>query len=198
VLQPNTIVRARAGDEAAVELVAGHALRLSLRVAASITGSREMAEDIAQNTAIRALQSLTDVREVSRLDGWIMRAATTESLNHLRKAHRKREALHPDPQPALESEPADAAFYRIAANPELRAALGRLAARQRAALALRYVLDLSDAGIADALGCRIGTARALLSRGRSQLRNDPSLQALRPHLTPAPASCRAVPTPRKQ
>lgn len=41
------------------------------------------------------------------------------------------------------------------------------------ALVLRYVHDLNDREIAAALGCRRGTANALLSRGRAGLRNCP-------------------------
>jgi DNA-directed RNA polymerase specialized sigma24 family protein len=47
-------------------------------------------------------------------------------------------------------------------------------------LALRYVHDLSDEEIASALGCRVGTAHALLSRGREALRRNPRLAELAP------------------
>ena len=50
--------------------------------------------------------------------------------------------------------------------------LAGLPPRQRAALTLRYVHDLPDAAIAKALGCRTGTVRSLLSRGREALRQD--------------------------
>jgi DNA-directed RNA polymerase specialized sigma24 family protein len=50
------------------------------------------------------------------------------------------------------------------------ALLAGLPPRQRAALTLRYVHDLSDDAIARALGCRPGIVRSLLSRGREALR----------------------------
>ena len=50
--------------------------------------------------------------------------------------------------------------------------LAGLPPRQRAALTLRYVHDLPDAAIARALGCRTGTVRSLLSRGRAALRDE--------------------------
>jgi RNA polymerase sigma factor (sigma-70 family) len=67
---------------------------------------------------------------------------------------------------------------KLAARHALVEALSRLPARQRVALALRYVHDLSDAEIAAALGCRVGTVHALLSRGRGALREDPQLVEL--------------------
>lgn len=48
--------------------------------------------------------------------------------------------------------------------------LSRLPARQRAAIVLRFYEDLSDADIATALGCRIGTVRSSISRGLATLR----------------------------
>jgi DNA-directed RNA polymerase specialized sigma24 family protein len=53
---------------------------------------------------------------------------------------------------------------------EALALLAGLPPTQRAALTLRYVHDLTDDEIADALGCRPGTVRSLLSRGRAALR----------------------------
>ena len=71
----------------------------------------------------------------------------------------------------------------LSARQALAAALAQLPPRQRLALALRYVHDLSDAEIAAALGCRVGTAHALLSRARAALRQDPLLAELAPATT---------------
>jgi RNA polymerase sigma factor (sigma-70 family) len=60
----------------------------------------------------------------------------------------------------------------------LAAALAELPPKQRMALILRYVHDLSDGEIAAALGCRPGTVHGLLSRGRTALRRDPKLTEL--------------------
>jgi RNA polymerase sigma factor (sigma-70 family) len=53
---------------------------------------------------------------------------------------------------------------------ELLDAVDALPFRQRAVLVLRYYLDLSEADIAQALGCRRGTVKSLASRGLEQLR----------------------------
>lgn len=58
----------------------------------------------------------------------------------------------------------------------LRAALGELPDRQRAALVMRYFLDLPDREIAATLSCRRGTVRSLVSRALSALRADPSIE----------------------
>ena len=52
----------------------------------------------------------------------------------------------------------------------VRTALARLRPRQRAAVFLRYYLDLPEAQIAEALGCRLGTVKSLLHRSYEILR----------------------------
>ncbi|MFF5234561.1 RNA polymerase sigma factor [Dactylosporangium sp. NPDC000521] len=54
--------------------------------------------------------------------------------------------------------------------PELWARLGKLPARQRAAVVLRYYEDLDDASIADILGCSLSTVRSLVFRAIEELR----------------------------
>jgi RNA polymerase sigma factor (sigma-70 family) len=54
--------------------------------------------------------------------------------------------------------------------PVVRQALARLKPRQRAAVFLRYYLDLPEAEIAAALGCRPGTVKSLLHRSLAILK----------------------------
>ncbi|MDN4172313.1 SigE family RNA polymerase sigma factor [Nocardioides sp. SOB77] len=55
-------------------------------------------------------------------------------------------------------------------EPWLVEALGTLTPQQRAAVVLRVLEDLDHAGIAERLGCSVGTARSHLSRGLSRMR----------------------------
>ena len=66
---------------------------------------------------------------------------------------------------------------RVADRDRVRRALDRLPDRQRAALILRYFHDLDDASAAQALGCRTGTLRSLVSRALATLRADVTLRA---------------------
>jgi RNA polymerase sigma-70 factor (sigma-E family) len=62
----------------------------------------------------------------------------------------------------------------LADRDQLRHALASLPVRQRAAVVLRYFHDYSDQQCAEALDCRIGTVRSLISRALASLRGDPS------------------------
>jgi DNA-directed RNA polymerase specialized sigma24 family protein len=138
---------ARASDPA---WIAERALTVARRTALGVLGDREAAADVAQEVAVTAVRKAPTLREPAALDAWLHRIAVRAALA---EAHVERRG---EPQ-------ADTLAGALAL-------LHGLPARQRAALTLRYVHDLPDDAIAQALGCRPGTVRSLLSRGRDALR----------------------------
>jgi len=113
------------------------------------------------------------LREPERLDAWVhritVRAARRALAARRRQEEHERELVCDAAVEALDP------IARVAAHSRLRDALERLPDRRRLALALRYVIDLSEQDVAAALGCRPGTAAALLSRARAALRAAPEL-----------------------
>lgn len=178
------LARFKAGDADATAELARRACRLALRTAAVIVRSREEAADISQDVAIDVLGSLEKLRDPEAFDAWVHRITVRHAMRTLRRRHRVRGAETPlaliaeSEEPAAPEGPDRAAL--LTARDALAAGLTKLPARQRVALALRYVHDLSDDEIARALGCKVGTAHALLSRGRAALRDDPKLADLAP------------------
>jgi RNA polymerase sigma factor (sigma-70 family) len=173
------VCRLRGGDPEAAEALARRAMRLALQTGAALLESREEASDIAQDVAVDALRSLGKLRDPGAFDAWVHRITVRHTMRRLKHRRRAREVETPL---ALLAEAAQPQVPQdmdldalIAARQALAIALTRLPARQRLALALRYVHDLTDAEIAAALGCREGTVHALLSRGRRTLRRDPQL-----------------------
>jgi RNA polymerase sigma factor (sigma-70 family) len=176
--------RARDGDPGALDELARHACRLALRTAAAIMQSREEAADVAQDVAVEVLRSLPKLRAPDAFEAWVHRITVRHALRALtrRRARSVTEtplALVLDLDEPIAPEGPDRATL-LAARDALAAALAQLPPKQRVALALRYVHDLTDTEIATALGCRTGTAHALLSRGRAALRRDPQLADLAP------------------
>jgi RNA polymerase sigma-70 factor (ECF subfamily) len=167
--------RAKGDDPRAMEELARHVLRIALRTAAAVLRDPEAARDVAQEVAIDALKAVRQLRDPGRLDAWVYRMS-------IRRAVRARDALSRKGQ--IETELDAAASVADSTEPaqiaaaEVRRAVAALPARQRAAIILRYVHDMTEAQVAEVLRCRPGTAGALLSRGRATLRDDPRLADL--------------------
>jgi RNA polymerase sigma factor (sigma-70 family) len=142
--------------------LARRALDVARAAALGVLGDREGAADVAQEVALRAVRRRHTLRDPAAFDGWVRRIAVRAAIREATRARRRRVA-----EAALDSEPAPAG--EDGAGVAL-AALEGLPPRQRAALTLRYVHDLTDAEIARALRCRPGTVRSLLSRGREAVR----------------------------
>ena len=136
------------------------------RLAYLLTGDRWTADDIVQDAFVRIAGRFLDLRDPTSAQGYVRR--TVVSLVIARHRRSKVEARYAQRQrmerhaPHTDPDPAD--------RDEMFAALTKVSERQRAALVLRYYLDLSDADIADALRCRPGTVKSLLSRGVDALR----------------------------
>jgi RNA polymerase sigma factor (sigma-70 family) len=177
------VLRFRDGDPAARELLARRACRLALRTAAAITRSRDEAADIAQDVAVDVLCSLPKLRDPDAFDAWVHRITARHALRTLKRRRAARATERPlvvgeADEPVAPTAPDPAVL--LDARSALAAALAELPPRQQLALALRYVHDLSDDDLAAALGCRVGTAHSLLSRGRAGLRGNRLLADLAP------------------
>lgn len=181
-LVADQVQRFRRGDGDAAEPLARRALRISLRTASALMRSREDAADVAQEVAVDVLGSLGKLRDPEAFDAWVHRITVRHAMRRLKKGRSTRKIEVPltlsDEEGLLGAIPNCDIDSKLAARHALVEALSRLPERQRVALALRYVHDLSDAEIAAALGCRVGTVHALLSRGRRALREDPQLVEL--------------------
>jgi RNA polymerase sigma-70 factor (ECF subfamily) len=175
------VTRFRRGDADAAEALARRACRLALRTAAAILSSRDDASDVAQDVAVDVLRSLRRLRDPAAFDAWVHRITVRHALRALGRRRDTRRSETPLALLVEADEPAAAGGDRellIAARAALAAAMAELPPKQRVALALRYVHDLSDEQIAEALGCRTGTVHALLSRGRAGLRRHAAIDDL--------------------
>lgn len=168
-----------AGERDASEAVALAAHEVALRTAAAVLGSRAEAADVAQAVALIVLRRRRRLRDPAAFAGWVHRIAVREARRAL-ASKRRRDRVERDAGLAIDSVDDVRADDALARRESARAALARLPERQRIALALRYVHDLTEAEVAQAMGCRPGTAAALLSRGRAALRASPELVEFAP------------------
>lgn len=138
-----------------------------LRYLRRLTGSAAEAEDLFQDTFLRALPQFDRLRARSNHRAWIFRVATNTFLNHRRRVRRRREVgldhARDRTRPHIHR---DAAMTRSAYRREVR----RLPPRQRVAFIQRVVMGLSYREIAAAMGGTQMAARANVSHAIRRLR----------------------------
>jgi RNA polymerase sigma-70 factor (sigma-E family) len=147
-------------DPAAFEAFYAAAYRPMVFLAFTTTQSVEAAEEIAQEAFVQLYRNwdrVTDHR------AWLRRAVISLSTSWVRRTVKSREV---DTVPPLVSQ------GESEVSAEVWSALSALPPRQRAAIVLRYVEDLSERDIAAVLQCRPGTVKSMLSRARDVLRRE--------------------------
>ena len=153
-----------------------------VRLAYALTGDQGHAEDVAQTAFARAYASWPKVRRTGNPDAYVRRIVINENLNRFRKhrvAERLTDTLPDSVSGALSGSLAAAgavdATRQYDDRSALIAALQRLGPRQRAVIVLRYWMDLTEAEIAAALGCSVGTVKSQAARGLATLRQSAEL-----------------------
>jgi RNA polymerase sigma-70 factor (sigma-E family) len=137
-----------------------------LRSAYLLTGSAASAEDVVQETLTRLYPRWSRVQDANYPQAYVRRSLVNTFLNS-RRSRSAHEIVVED----VGDRPSPVDLAQAVADSDLVwSLLRRLGQRQRAALVLRYFHDWSDADIAQAVGCRTGTVRSLLSRGLTALR----------------------------
>lgn len=138
-------------------------------------GDRDVAEELAQEALLRAMQRWPSVRRKRSPAAWTHRVALNLVHSRYRRRQAERRAIARSSGDRAEHEPPDQA-----AGLAVRGAVAALPRRQRACLVWRYYLGWSVAEVAEALGVSSAAVSSLTYR---------ALEALRAELgTPAPAS----------
>jgi RNA polymerase sigma factor (sigma-70 family) len=138
----------------------------AVRLGYLLTGDREVARDLAHEAFIRAVGRLAHLRNPDAFGAYLRRALVNLSRNHFRARSRERAYVERGEERNTTSPAEEMVLERAV----LRTALLRLPERQRAAIVLRFYFDLPEDQAADALRCRPGTVRSLVSRGMRSLR----------------------------
>lgn len=137
------------------------------------TGDHASADDLAQETFIKAWSALSRFDEAQPLYPWLRRIAVNGSLNALRDRRRMTslDARPADTGPAADPGTGDPEAAAEGADLErhLRAALATLPAEQRAVFVLRHDEGLGYEEIAGALDLPVGTVMSRLARARGRL-----------------------------
>lgn len=137
------------------------------RTALGITGDAAAAEDALQAAFARAFASWRRVSAADRPEAYVRRMVVNEILGSRRHGWGRRERPHEHVEPAGTIASPEA---QLAERDRLWAAVLGLPVRQRAVIVLRYYEDLSEADIADVLGCSRGTVKSQAAKALAHLR----------------------------
>lgn len=128
-------------------------------------GSAELAEDAVQEAFIRACVRWSRVRAMTRPQAWVYVTAVNVARDELRRTQRRRSAEGT----SAEAEARDVADV-VTTGMDVHNALASLAPRQRMAIVLRYLADLTYEEIARAMGCSVGAVKSTLHTASAHVR----------------------------
>ncbi|MBR4717951.1 MAG: sigma-70 family RNA polymerase sigma factor [Lentisphaeria bacterium] len=177
----------RSGDDTAFDGLIGLYSAKLYKVAYAILGSRQDAEEVVQDTFLRAYRALQAFRGDSSLETWLHRITLNLARNKYQWNHRRGSGLNvsltagdgPDDDsgpgneqdvPDRRMEP-DLVLEQNEIGTNIMKALNSLPYNLRETMVLRHVNDMPYEEIAQKLDCKVGTVKSRLSRGREMLRD---------------------------
>ena len=173
------VSRARGGDEDAFrDLVQRHS-RTIFRVAYRMTGNEHDADDVVQETFLRAYRQIEKFEERANFGTWLHRIAVNCSLDLLRsrvrhEKHRITDKEDEDGDMTREFESTDPQPDRLLLSAELKqhvlAALERLSGNERTAFMLRHFEGMPVEEIGRTLGIQVNAAKHTIFRAVRKLR----------------------------
>jgi RNA polymerase sigma-70 factor, ECF subfamily len=176
------VAEAKAGRYDAFEELVNRYEKKIYRLGLNITGNPEDAEEVLQETFLKAFEHLPEFREDSRFYTWIVRIAVNEGLMKLRKRRSSKEVAMED-STGDDGEVFPREFADWKPNPEqllaqselqriLRNAVQTLSPGFRTVFVLRDVEGLSTEETAQMLKLSVGAVKARLFRARLRLREE--------------------------
>jgi RNA polymerase sigma-70 factor (ECF subfamily) len=164
------VLRAQAGDRAALEEVLKIVQEPLYRYIYRLVGEHTLAQDILQEVFIRIYRKLGWLNEPELFRPWAYRIASREAFKHLRREKRWKEQVRDEE--VLEAIPArdveDPLTSELIAHlPQL---IAGLSPASRAVLILHYLEEMPLTEVADVLGIALGTVKSRLAYGLENLR----------------------------
>ena len=172
------VARARSGDADAFRVLVERHSRALFGLAFRMTGNEQDAEDVVQESLLRAYKQLGKFDERSSFGTWLYRIAVNCSLDVVRARKRRSEQCPPadaeldDPVESLAAS--DPTPDRIAMSGEARgriaAAMSQLSVSERTAFVLRHFEGMCIEEVSRVLGCQPTAARHSVFRAVKKLR----------------------------
>jgi RNA polymerase sigma-70 factor (ECF subfamily) len=177
------VLWARSGQEAAYRELIRRYERPVFALLFRMVRDRELAEDLAQETFVKALNAIDSYRPEFKFSSWIFKIGNNAAIDHLRR--RELDTLSLDGSPHAETpEAMQATALQIGARQEspldtveakelgtaIEAAIGTLRPEYRSCILLRHVEGRAYEEIAEILNLPLGTVKTYIHRARNELR----------------------------
>ena len=144
------------------DAIAGHVFRR--------TGNTHATEDIVAEVFLAAMHAIARFRYRGiPFRAWLFRIATNK-VNRWARRERRRAVAEIDSESVAEPVPRAPKAKQVIGGDQVRRMLLTLSPKYQSVLALHYLEEMSVAEIATVIGCRVGTIKSRLSRGRDALR----------------------------
>jgi RNA polymerase sigma factor (sigma-70 family) len=127
-----------------------------------LTGDQQVSTEAASEAFVRALAKWDRVSKMDSPGGWLYKVALNDARRRLRRSSRERDT-------AVDLGWTPSSYIPAERDHDLWNAVARLPHRTRSAVVLRYVADLTEPAIAQALGVQRGTVATMLRRAHSSL-----------------------------
>jgi RNA polymerase sigma-70 factor, ECF subfamily len=176
--EAQAVAQARRGDTEAFRVLVERHSRDVFRLAFRMTGNEHDAEDVVQETFLKAYRKLAAFEERSQFGSWVHRIAANCAYDLLRARVRQDERVErtegPEGDRTLTVAASDPSPERLVAGGEIRgrvrAAMARLSALERSAFTLRHVEGMTIAEISHALDLDASAAKQSVFRAVRKLR----------------------------
>lgn len=166
-MERELVLAARQGDEVAfARLIESEAPR-AYRAVLAVVRSPEDAQDVMQDTTMRAWRQLRGLRDAASWPAWFRRIAVRQAID--RAGREKRRQVRELDFDSIEDPGGPDPTAVWARHATVMAALAKLSKDDRAVLGLRYGSDLAVPEVAAALGIPLGSAKSRLHRATSRL-----------------------------
>lgn len=175
------IARARRGDDEAFRLIFDRYGRPIISFIYDMVGRRDLAEELTQETFVRAYKNLNGLRDDSKLSTWLFGIAKNVARESLRYRHREMAKVGIDDDRVIELSdgklPPDRELLDKELNGVIRDALGALDEDKRLVFTLKIFQQRSYEEIAEITGSSIPKLKTDLHRARAEMR-----RRIRPYL----------------
>lgn len=162
------VQQVKEGDQLAFsELVKRHQ-KVLLRVVLRFTRDLDLAEDVLQDSFVKAYQKIHQFEGRSSFKSWLFRIAINTAKNKLRSL--KKDQVSIDDVQVSKGAEAESALLRAAVEKKMKEEIDELPAKQRTALMLRVYEEMSFKEIAQIMECPYDTAKANYRHGLMKLK----------------------------